>query len=164
MGLPVRQLRQVECQKLGSPFGDEDGRYLRPCQSPFDRFGRRCPHDDRTPGLVRLLERGLVRDVVQHERVVQVELSLDSNLRHAPAGGSEPALPQTVVVSPGSSAITSTPGACSRSSSGVPASSGKVPKWEGMQRFAPSSSSATPASRGSIVKWPPMGKTATSGE
>ena len=47
-----------------------------------------------------------------------------------------------------------------RARSGVPCSSGKVPKWQGMHSGLPSSSSASAASRGPIVKWSPIGSTA----
>ena len=67
------------------------------------------------------------RDLVEHERIVEVELALDGDLRHAPASGPEPALSHSSTEPPGSSATTSTPLASCLSSSGVPLSNGKVP-------------------------------------
>ena len=69
----------------------------------------------------------LVRDVVEHERALDVERPLERALGHAPPGCAEPALPHSSTDPPGSGAITSTPGASSRSSSGVPARIGNVP-------------------------------------
>jgi hypothetical protein len=70
-----------------------------------------------------------VGDVVDDHRLSGRELVLtfDSELGHLDAGGAVPALPQSSIFSPGSGAITSTSGACLRSSSGVPVSAGKVP-------------------------------------
>src|SRR5438105_2331706 len=101
---------------------------------------------------MRLLE-CLDVELVQHEHFGrQLELALDRDLRHLPAGGAEPALPHSSTVPPGSTSTISTPaGACSRNASGVPVSAGNVPQWHGTQRLAPSSSSARAASRGPIV-------------
>src|SRR6266536_1751651 len=125
--LAIRELGEVEVEELTPRLGNEDGGDLGAGEGSLDLFGRLRADNDRPPPLVRGLEGGIVGDVVQHQRVVGFELALDRDLRDAAAGGSEPALSQTVAVSPGSSASTSTPGACCRSSSGVPASSGNVP-------------------------------------
>ena len=93
----------------------------------LDRFRRRGAHDDRATGFVRLVEALGVGHILEHERVVELELAFDGDLGNPPPGGAEPALSHRVTDSPGAIACTSTPGACCRSSSGVPARSGKVP-------------------------------------
>jgi hypothetical protein len=69
----------------------------------------------------------LVGDVLEHERALDVQLALHRDLGDAAAGCTEPALPHSVRVSPGSIACTSTPLACCFNWSGVPERSGNVP-------------------------------------
>ena len=76
---------------------------------------------------MRLLESGEIGDVVEHERALELERALERELGDPPARRAEPALPHSSTDPPGSGAITSTPGASSRSCSGVPARIGKVP-------------------------------------
>src|SRR5581483_6542202 len=99
---------------------------------------------------------------VQHERVGQVELSDEDDLRDAPAGRSEPALSHSSTVSPGWRCSTVALVSFA-SASGRPLKAGKVPQWHGTQRGFPSSSSAAAASSGPIVYQSPIGSTATSG-
>ena len=76
---------------------------------------------------MRLLETSEVADVVEHERALEVERALERELGNPPARRAEPALPHSSTDPPGSGEITSTPGASSRSWSGVPARIGNVP-------------------------------------
>ena len=68
-----------------------------------------------------------VVEIVEDERTREIERAFERELRYSPSRRSEPALPHSSIVSPGSGEITSTPGASSRSSAGVPARIGKVP-------------------------------------
>ena len=63
---------------------------------------------------------------VEHERAFEVELALERDLRHAAAGGSEPALSHSSTVSPGCTSSTCA-GVSWRSFSGVPTRIGNVP-------------------------------------
>ena len=78
---------------------------------------------------MRLPQRRLVVDVVEHERVVERHrrIALDRDLGHARPRGAEPALPHSSTLPPGSISATSTPGASFCSSAGVPWRSGNVP-------------------------------------
>src|SRR5439155_17700572 len=112
-------------------------------------FGRRGAHDNRSALLVCVAQ-CVVVGRVQHERVVEIELALERDLRHPPPGGSEPALPHSSTVSPGW--ICSTCALVSfASSSGRPTRIGNVPQCPGTQRGLPSSSRARAASFGPIV-------------
>ena len=93
----------------------------------LDRLRRSGSYDDRLPGGVRFLQRALIGNVVEHERLADVELTFDGDLRDAPSRRSEPALSHSSIDSPGSMAWTSTPLASCFNSSGVPARSGNVP-------------------------------------
>src|SRR6187551_1944766 len=153
-GLAILQLSEVELAELALLWRDEHASDLRALERCTHRIGRRSADDDGDSLRVRLLETAHVLHPVEDEGVVErdVVLALDGDLRHAPPRGAEPALPHSSTDSPGSGVRISTPlGACSLSWSGVPVSSGKVPQWQGRQRFVPSSSSATPASLGPIV-------------
>src|SRR5262249_27596448 len=116
-----------ELEQVALRLGDDDRRDLRPRERLLDALGARGADDDRRPLRVRLLQAGRVGDVVEDERTVQVQLALHRDLRNAAAGGPEPALPHTVMVSPGDISTTSTSVSC-RSSSGVPARIGNVPQ------------------------------------
>src|SRR5581483_5385017 len=110
-------------------IGDDRGRDLRPRERRLHLVGRPRAHGDRATLGVRLAERVVV-DVVEHERVAEVELSFDADLGHTAPGGAEPALPHSWTVSPGSMRST-----CdfvsAASASGVPVSSPNVPQWHG---------------------------------
>jgi hypothetical protein len=94
----------------------------------LDLLRRARAHDDRPSGLVRFVQALVVDDVVEHERVGELELTLDRDLRDASPGCAEPALSHRLTDAPGSIACMSTSaGACCLSSSGVPATSGNVP-------------------------------------
>ena len=77
--------------------------------------------------LVRHVQAGLVGNVLEDERTLDVQLSFHSDFRYPSPGCAEPALSHNVNVSPGWIACTSTPLAWRFSSSGVPGSSGNVP-------------------------------------
>src|SRR4029078_7694459 len=112
MTLAVGQLRQVELEQLRLVRGDEHARHLGPGERRLDLLGRAVATAARAALLVRLFQRRLVRAVVQHERVAELELVLDRDLGDALPGGAEPALAhQTVVVSPGCFSTTTPPGA-----------------------------------------------------
>src|SRR5204863_3118295 len=121
----IRELAQIEVEQITTVGRDDRDRHLRMRQRRLDLVGRGRSHDDRRARVVGLVKALDVRDLVQHERVGQLELALDGDLGDAPAGRPEPALSHNVTDSPGSIACTSTPAACCLSSSGVPASSGK---------------------------------------
>ena len=61
------------------------------------------------PSCVRCASRRRVGDVVEDECAVEVDLAFDGDLRHAAPGRAEPALPHTVIVSPGLMSTISTP-------------------------------------------------------
>ena len=66
-------------------------------------LGRRAPDDDRGSGVVRVVDRLQVGDVVEHERALEVDGSLECDLRDLAARRAEPALAhQNATVSPGS--------------------------------------------------------------
>ena len=115
------------------------------------RLRSRRAHDDRLAGTMRLAQDLGVADAVEDDRLLERQLALDRDLGHASARRTPPSLSHSAIVSPGSIMCTSTLGASSCSSCGVPRKTGNVPKWHGTQRFTPSSSSATAASFGPIV-------------
>src|SRR5947208_13094036 len=123
----ICELREIQLEQFALCFRYHDARDLGAGQCLLHAFRGFGADDDRPAPVVRFLQRSVVGNIVEHERVVELDLALDGDLRHPAAGGPKPALSQIAVVSPGSSVMTSMPGACCRSSSGVPASSGKVP-------------------------------------
>ena len=85
-----------------APLGrHEDARDLRPRERRLDLLGRRRADDDGRARSERLPQPLAVVDVVEHERLRDVELALDRELRHAAPGRAEPALSHTVTDSPG---------------------------------------------------------------
>ena len=88
---------------------------VRPCHD-------RLPERMREPQPVEVVHR------VDEERVGDVDRPLERDRRHAPAGGAEPTLSHSTIVSPGPDTSSSTPaGSSGRNASGVPVRSGKVP-------------------------------------
>src|SRR5439155_1300538 len=106
----------------------------------LDLFGGRGANDDRPPRLVSGVQFLGARDRVQDERIVQVELALDGDLRHAAAGRSEPALPHSSSDPPGSRTTISTSCTSAFSSSGV------EPEWNAFTtvNVAPAASTVPP--------------------
>src|SRR6185503_16034761 len=88
----IGQLAQVDVEQVAAIRGHEGGRNLRMRERRLDLLRRARAHDDRPPGLVRFVQALVVRDVVEHERVRQLELALDRDLRDAPPRRAEPAL------------------------------------------------------------------------
>ena len=75
------------------------------------------------------MDRREIGDIVKHDRAFEVDRSFEGDLGNLAPGGAEPALAHhSVSVSPGAGEKISMPeGASSRSWSGVPVSSPKVP-------------------------------------
>ena len=63
-------------------------------QRGLDALGISRPHDDRHPFAMRLAQALDVADVVEDERLVELDrrVPFGRDLRHAPAGSAEPAL------------------------------------------------------------------------
>src|SRR5262245_1161435 len=142
----IRQLGEVEVEQ--ARVVDERARDLRPRERLLHVLGRTGPDDHRPSRVVRVAERGLVGHVVEHERVVEIELAGECDLRDAPAGRSEPALPHSSIVPPGSTSTTSALGASSRSFSGVPVRSPNVPHCPATRPGLPGAPGGTAAPPG----------------
>src|SRR5436190_758915 len=90
--LAIRELGQVELEQVSAIGRDERAGDLRPRKRASDRLRVPRSHDDGSTLVVRRAQHVVVGDVVEDERAFDVELALDRQLRHAAAGGSEPAL------------------------------------------------------------------------
>src|SRR5258705_12790699 len=93
----------------------------------LDRRRRSGPDDDRAPGRVCVLQLAFVGHIVEDQRLADVELAFDGDLRDTASRRTEPALSHSSIDPPGSMSYTSTPFASCFSSSGVPARSANVP-------------------------------------
>src|SRR5947209_7981589 len=149
----IRQLREVEGEKVFAARGYEDGSDLGPRKRGADVLRRRRADDDRGARFECGVKLRRVVRRADDERLLDRHggIAFDRKLRHLPAARSPPAFSHTVTVSPGSIISTVTSGASSCSFAGRPTSGGNVPQWHGTQRFTPSSSSARAASSGPIV-------------
>src|SRR5438309_1020700 len=93
---PPAQSWQPEPVKVAALRRDEHSRDLGTGERGLHALRGRSAHHDRRPVPVRDVHTGLVGDVVQDERIAQLELALDGDLRNAPARGPEPALSHSV--------------------------------------------------------------------
>src|SRR5712691_7108036 len=123
----IGQLAEVAVAQVAAIGRHERRRNLRMRERGLHGLRRGGSHDDRPPGPVCFVQCPLINDVVEHERLVEVELAVDRDLRDPSSRCTEPALPHSSIVPPGSTACTSTPLARRFSSSGDPARSGNVP-------------------------------------